>query len=116
MRRLLLGIATFSFSTMLYASSVWIDVRSEREFEQDHIVGHTRIDHAHVKKHVEAEFPEKSTQINLYCRSGRRAGMAMNALKMAGYTNVVNIGGIADARAALGLKKPEKPAEEPKQP
>lgn len=111
MLKLVLGIATFSFSTVLYASTIWLDVRSEREFEQDHIQGHTRVDHTQVKKYVEAEIPEKSTQINLYCRSGRRASIAMNALQMAGYTNVTNVGGIADARAAIAAAASEIPVE-----
>ncbi|MGK0446122.1 MAG: rhodanese-related sulfurtransferase, partial [Bermanella sp.] len=33
------------------------------------------------------------------CRSGNRAGKAVNTLKSLGYTNVTNIGGLDDARA-----------------
>jgi phage shock protein E len=48
-------------------------------------------------------FPDKTTEIHLYCRSGGRAGRAMNALEDAGYTNVSNAGGIEDAREARAL-------------
>jgi phage shock protein E len=34
----------------------------------------------------------------VYCRSGRRSGIAQSALEEAGYTNVVNVGGLEDAR------------------
>ena len=37
------------------------------------------------------------------CRSGRRADTALNALKSAGYGDVVNYGGLEDAAARLGL-------------
>jgi phage shock protein E len=43
----------------------------------------------------------KSTPIKLYCRSGVRAGLALIELEALGYTNVENVGGIADARERL---------------
>ena len=40
--------------------------------------------------------------ISVYCRSGRRASMAQEALEKAGYKNVKNLGGLKDAQAVLG--------------
>jgi phage shock protein E len=41
--------------------------------------------------------PDKDAQIYLYCRSGRRSGIALEALQEAGYRNAVNIGGLQEA-------------------
>jgi len=40
---------------------------------------------------------DKDTEIRVYCRSGRRAGIALAALEEMGYTNATNVGGIGDA-------------------
>lgn len=41
---------------------------------------------------------EKDAEINVYCRTGKRAGIALAALQELGYTNAKNVGGIGDAR------------------
>ena len=82
---------------------VWIDVRTQAEYEQNHIDGDTLIPHKNIVARVSERFPEKDTEIRLYCRSGNRAGIAKSALEEAGYTNVKNMGGIADAREVRGL-------------
>lgn len=82
------------------AKSVWIDVRTEAEHQQNHIDGDPLIPHRNIVAGVAQQFPEKDTEINLYCRSGNRAGKAKSALEAAGYTNVNNLGSVAEAREA----------------
>lgn len=86
-----------------YAETVWIDVRSSIEHYIDSIEGDILIPHDEIVVQVGKKFPDKSTEIRLYCRSGVRAGKAKSALKEAGYTNVFNIGGIDDARIERGI-------------
>ena len=43
----------------------------------------------------------KNTNISLYCRSGNRSGKAVKILQQQGYTNVVNAGGLDQARLLL---------------
>ncbi|KAF2178131.1 hypothetical protein K469DRAFT_718622 [Zopfia rhizophila CBS 207.26] len=43
----------------------------------------------------------KSDPITLYCRSGRRSGIALQTLKRLGYENVRDIGGFEAAKAIL---------------
>lgn len=86
------------------AGPVWIDVRSVEEYQESHISGDTRITHTDIVPEVMTLFPDKDTPIYLYCRSGRRAGIAKQALEEAGYVNVINAGGIDDARQARDLK------------
>lgn len=97
---LLISISLASFS---YAEAVWIDVRSSFEHMLDSIEGDVRISHGDIVEEVTEQFPDKNTEIHLYCASGGRSGNAMSALEEAGYTNLSNAGGIDDARKARGL-------------
>jgi phage shock protein E len=90
-------------SSLSFAEAVWIDVRSSFEHAIDNIDGDPLISHEEIIPGVNELFPDKSTEIHLYCRSGQRAGVAMHALKETGYTNVSNEGGINDARKKRGL-------------
>ncbi|ROQ47450.1 MULTISPECIES: rhodanese-like domain-containing protein [Marinobacter] len=86
-----------------HAKPVWIDVRTEAEHRQSHIDGDPLIPHDQIVAEVTERFPDKDTEINLYCRSGNRAGKAKSALERAGYTNVENKGSVAEAREARSL-------------
>ncbi len=86
-----------------HANAVWIDVRTEAEHRQSHIDGDPLIPHTRIVAQVTERFPDKDTEINLYCRSGNRAGKAKAALERAGYTNVENKGSLAEARQERGL-------------
>jgi phage shock protein E len=86
------------FSNLSYAETIWVDVRSVAENRMDNIEGDINIPHTEIVEKVELMYPDKATEINLYCRSGGRAGKALGALQEAGYKNVKNVGGIFDAR------------------
>ena len=48
---------------------------------------------------------DKSANYVVYCRSGNRAGAAIEQMKSAGFTGTLtNAGSIADAATATGLK------------
>lgn len=78
--------------------TVWIDVRSLDEYNEDHIENTENIPHTEIAMQISDLDLDKSTPIKLFCRSGVRAGLALTALQDLGYTNVENVGGIADAR------------------
>ncbi|WP_299496852.1 rhodanese-like domain-containing protein [uncultured Shewanella sp.] len=91
------------FSPLSHAEVIWIDVRSQAEYDVDNIEGDIRITHDNIVQGVSDISLEKNATIYLYCRSGRRAGIAMLALQEAGYTQVSNKGGMSDVREARGL-------------
>ncbi|MCW8195407.1 rhodanese-like domain-containing protein [Proteobacteria bacterium 005FR1] len=96
---LVLGFAALLASVSASAKeAVWIDVRSGSEYQSDHIAGVPLIPHSEIRAGVGALNIDKDTPIKLFCRSGGRAGVAKTALEEMGYTNVENLGGIADAR------------------
>lgn len=103
MKAILIILSLVFAPTVVQANSVWIDVRTEAEHRQNHIDGDPLIPHTGIVAQVTELFPDKDTEIHLYCRSGNRAGQAKSALESAGYTNVKNKGSVADAREARDL-------------
>lgn len=89
-------------------NAILIDVRSVAEFNEGYLPGAINIPHTEISARISTIVPDKSTPLYLYCRSGRRVGIAMEALKEIGYTNMTNLGGLADAAKTLNLK-PVKP-------
>lgn len=89
------------------ADEVWIDVRSKMEHMFDHIEGDIRISHTEIVKEVSVLYPDKNQEILLYCAKGVRAEKAKSLLLKAGYTNVLNVGGIDDARLKRNTLKSE---------
>lgn len=79
-----------------------IDVRTPTEFAEGHINGAINIEYQQILQGAESEGLKIDDEIFLYCRSGKRAETAKAALTVKGYKNVTNLGGIEDAKAAVG--------------
>lgn len=80
--------------------AVVIDVRSAEEFAEDHLPNATNIPveeigqrTADVEKLVGGD---KAKTIVLYCGTGNRSGKAQQQLEAAGFTQIINGGGIDD--------------------
>lgn len=73
-----------------------LDVRTKKEFDEGHIPGAVLIPYDELAFRAEAELPNKSQKLLLYCRSGRRSAIAANMLIDIGYTDVLDFGGIID--------------------
>ncbi len=69
-----------------------IDVRTPAEYHDGHIPGAINIPHTKIAKKPPKR-PKDSLMI-VYCRSGRRSGIARSHLKSMGYVRVVNFGGV----------------------
>ena len=81
-----------------------IDVRSVEEFNSGHLAGAINIVHTEIAEKISAVAPDKSTPLYLYCRSGRRVGIAMETLKNSGYTTMYNLGGMEEAAKKLNIQ------------
>ena len=77
-------------------------MRTPEEFASGHIEGAHNIPYESIEAGVAALGLAKDTPIYLYCRSGRRSGIASEALEKKGFTRLVNAGGLEGARALLG--------------
>lgn len=81
-----------------------IDVRTPEEFATGHLDGAVNIDVESADFATQIEALDKAGNYVVYCHSGRRAGIAVDAMTAAGFTgNLVNAGGIADATTTTGL-------------
>jgi len=81
------------------AEPLWIDVRSAGEYEQGHLEGAILIPHHDIEEGVASLKIDQGATIYLYCRSGNRSGKAQKRLEAAGYTRVINVGGLEDAKS-----------------
>ena len=102
---LLTGIFTIPASAdetpAVPANAVIIDVRTEAEWKEGHLEGAVLIPHERIVEGITAVAPDKKGKIYLYCRSGRRTGIAFDALKQTGYENLVNLGTMQNASKIL---------------
>jgi len=90
-----------SACSLFAPKTVWIDVRTLDEYNEDHISNTEHIPHTEIAAQISDLDLDKDAPIKLFCRSGVRAGLALTTLQDLGYTNVENVGGIADARVVL---------------
>ena len=77
-----------------------IDVRAPEEFASGSLPQAVNIVHDQVESHMGALPKDHDQTIVVFCRSGRRAGVAKETLEGLGYTHVINGGGYADLLAA----------------
>ena len=98
---LLLGGCSAPERLEMKENAVLIDVRSVDEFNSGFIPGAVNIPHGEIAEKIAAVAPDKATPLYLYCRSGRRVGIAMEKLKELGYTDMVNLGGFEEAKEKL---------------
>jgi len=102
-------MATLLFGSAVSAQeqpgTVWIDARTAEEFAEGHLQGAVLIPYDTIKSGISALGLEKDQPINVYCRSGRRSGIAAQELQKLGYTRVTNVGGLDDAQKMSGQVK-----------
>ena len=102
----LLMLATVATSIALAGDITWIDVRTADEFNQQHVAGAVNIPYEEIDAGISKLGLKKDATIYLYCKSGRRAGIAKESLDALGYTGVVNVGGLEAALAEAEKPKP----------
>lgn len=83
--------------------AVIIDVRTEDEFSAGHINGAIHIPYTEIGEKIADFVPDKSASVAVYCRSGRRSGIAREEMLRLGYQNVDNIGGMEEASQKVNL-------------
>ena len=93
---------------MVFAGEItWIDVRTDQEYASGHVEQAVNIPYQDIAQGIATLGVGRNDTIYVYCRSGRRSGIAKQTLEGLGYTQVVNVGGLdaalsQAARAAAG--------------
>lgn len=90
------------------SDAILIDVRSVEEFNAGYVEGAVNIPLDVIDSEISKVVPDKNTPVQLYCRSGRRSGMAMEKMLQKGYTNVSNLGGYKEAQQKLNRRLKER--------
>ena len=85
------------------SNAVLLDVRTPEEHQSGYLKGALLIPLAELENKIVNKVPSENTPIYIYCRSGRRAGTAVEKLKAMGYTDLHNLGGLKDAQKQLDL-------------
>jgi rhodanese-related sulfurtransferase len=85
------------------ADTVVIDVRTPEEFATGHLTGSVNIDWDGAEFMQAIDSLDKSAHYVVYCRSGNRAGKALDMMTSMGFMNVQNLGSVDEAAATTGL-------------
>jgi phage shock protein E len=88
--------------TALADDPLWIDVRSASEYAEIHVEQALNIPYTEIARGIADLGTDQDAVIYVYCRSGRRSGIAKETLDGMGFTHVVNVGGIEDALKKAG--------------
>lgn len=75
---------------------VFVDVRTDREYAAGHVEGAIHIPHDEMAERYQELERYEDKQLVVYCRSGRRSGIAERVLEDRGFDNVINGGGLGD--------------------
>ena len=79
-------------------NAILLDVRNDFEYATGHIPGSRNLALSRILKEAEAELPDKTAPLFVYCQSGARSARSAKLLELMGYETVTDIGGIADYR------------------
>mgnify|MGYP000235840725 CR=1 FL=1 len=84
-----------------------LDVRSSEEYAQGHIKGAVNISHKDIADKLATIADYKDKEVIVYCRSGRRAGLAEEILAANGFNKVKHLSGDMNAwyQADLPVEK-----------
>lgn len=75
-------------------SVVYLDVRTPEEYAAGHVRGTLFIPYDQVAARIAELEPYRDRDIVVYCRTGRRSGIAIQTLKGLGFTRLTNGGGL----------------------
>ena len=93
-----------SFSA--FSADYLIDMRTPAEFSEGHLKGALNIEYQNILNGAEAlNISRETDTIRVYCRSGHRAGIALETLRNAGFRNVENLGGFEKLAETMPVEK-----------
>ncbi len=86
-------------TTSAAAKPVYVDVRTPAEYAAGHVAGAINIPVDQIPQRWTELDSLRTRPVVLYCRSGHRAGIALEELKSHGFTGAVNGGGLDGLKA-----------------
>lgn len=85
-----------------------VDVREDREWEKQHASEAVHLGKGVLERDIENIFPDKSTELIMYCGGGYRSALTAEVAQRMGYLNVHSLAGGYKAllEAAWPMNKP----------
>jgi rhodanese-related sulfurtransferase len=80
-----------------------VDVREDSEWANGHVPGAVHLGRGVIERDIEAQVPEMSAKMILYCGGGFRSALVADSLQKMGYTNVESMDGGWKGWVAQGL-------------
>jgi phage shock protein E len=93
-----------SAAEALPAGTILIDVRTASEFAEGHLDGAINVSVESPAFAAQVALLDPDADYLIYCRSGRRADVAMDLMAQAGFTTMTNLGSVAQASQATGIR------------
>ena len=90
-------------TTLKDATPTIIDVRSPEEFAAGHLEGAINLDYEGGTLEAELGSLDQDAAYMVYCHSGRRSALATTLMTEAGFTDVIDLGGIDAAAISTDL-------------
>jgi phage shock protein E len=86
-------------ATVQYSpDTIWVDVRTPQEFQNGHLPNAVNLPLQTIAQDIAQRFPDTTSVLALYCRSGNRSGIALQILQEKGYINAFNAGAYQQLR------------------
>lgn len=82
--------------------AVLIDVREDNEYAAGHAAGARHMGRGIIERDIVQTFPDKDSELILYCGGGYRSALAADNLQKMGYTNIISMDGGWSAWRDLG--------------
>jgi rhodanese-related sulfurtransferase len=70
-----------------------VDVREDNEWARGHLPGAIHMGRGVIERDIETQFPDKKTELVLYCGGGFRSALSADNLQKMGYTNIFSMDG-----------------------
>jgi phage shock protein E len=81
-----------------------LDVRSRKEYAEGHVPGAVHIPHDRIQAKLSSLPQDKDAPLVIYCRTGRKAGLATTKLKQMGYSKIFHMQGNMPGWAEKGFE------------
>ena len=72
---------------------VLVDVREDNEWAKGHIPNAVHMGRGIIERDIETKYPDKNTELVLYCGGGFRSALSADNLQKMGYKNVSSMDG-----------------------
>lgn len=88
-------------ASLVSSGALVLDVRSPEEYSAGHIQEAKNVPYDRIANEAATLEPSRDKPVVIYCKTGRRAEIARQALLRLGFNEVVNAGGYEDIRRDL---------------